>query len=83
VDYGAVAAAVAAVVTGPHADLLEHLAERIARAALSASGCGSAGSASASAVTISVRKLRPPLPLDVVSTGVTIHRRRDEVQPAR
>ncbi|MST34719.1 dihydroneopterin aldolase, partial [Acidimicrobiaceae bacterium USS-CC1] len=34
IDYGAVATAAAAAVEGPHADLLEHLAERVAEAAL-------------------------------------------------
>jgi dihydroneopterin aldolase len=38
VDYGAVAGAVAAVVGGPHLDLLEALAERIASAVLQATG---------------------------------------------
>jgi 7,8-dihydroneopterin aldolase/epimerase/oxygenase len=38
VDYGAVAGAVAAAVAGPHLDLLEALAERIAGAVLHAAG---------------------------------------------
>jgi dihydroneopterin aldolase len=70
VDYGAVTAAVAAVVGGAHSDLLEHLAERIAAAALEA------GAPHAASVTISVRKTRPPVPSDLASAGVTIHRRR-------
>lgn len=82
VDYGAVAAAVAAVVGGRHADLLEHLAERIAAAALSAAGPAPGRSRpAATAVTVSVRKLRPPLALDIASTGVTIRRRAVEGPP--
>jgi dihydroneopterin aldolase len=70
VDYGAVTGAVAAVVAGAHSDLLEHLAERIAAAALDA------GAPHTAAVTISVRKTRPPVPCDLASAGVTIYRRR-------
>lgn len=81
VDYGAVAAAVADAVGGESAHLLEHLAERIASAALAAGGGDpSATGPQATAVTVTVRKLRPPLPLDVASTGVTIHRQADEVR---
>ena len=70
VDYGAVTAAVAAVLDGPHVDLLEHLAERIAAAVLAS------GAPHTTAVTVSVRKTRPPVPFDLASAGVTIHRRR-------
>ena len=70
VDYGAVTEAVTAVVQGPHADLLEYLAARIADAALAS------GAPHATAVTVSVRKTRPPVPYDLSSAGVTIHRRR-------
>jgi dihydroneopterin aldolase len=73
VDYGAVAAAVAAAVAGPHVDLLERLAERIAAAALASAAPG------ATAVIVTVRKTRPPLPFDLASAGVTIHRRRDDM----
>ena len=68
VDYGSVVEAVAGVIAGPHSDLLERLAERIARAALNA------GAPRASAVTVTVRKLRPPLPFDLASAGVTVTR---------
>jgi dihydroneopterin aldolase len=71
VDYGAVTAAVAAVVGGAHSALLEHLAERIAAAALAA------GAPHATAVTVTVRKTRPPVPFELASAGVTIHRRHD------
>src|SRR5580704_14509323 len=70
VDYGAVTAAIAGVVAGAHSNLLEHLAERIAAAALEA------GAPHAAAVTVSVRKTRPPVPCELASAGVTIHRRR-------
>jgi dihydroneopterin aldolase len=73
VDYGAVTAAVAAAVSGPPAALLEHLAERIAAAALSSGG------PHATAVTVKVRKTRPPVPFELASAGVTIHRRRDDL----
>jgi dihydroneopterin aldolase len=73
VDYGAVTAAVAAVVSGPRAALLEHLAERIATAALTS------GAPHATAVTVKVRKTRPPVPFELSSAGVTIHRRRDDL----
>jgi dihydroneopterin aldolase len=69
VDYGLVVERVADVVTGPHCDLLEHLAERIADAALAAGGSRTA------AVTVTVRKLRPPVPFELSSAGVTVSRR--------
>ncbi len=70
IDYGAVATAVAGAVGGPHADLLEHLAERIVDAVLAVGG------PLAEEVTVTVRKLRPPVPLDLASSAVTIARRR-------
>jgi dihydroneopterin aldolase len=71
VDYGAVTSAVAEEVSGAHSDLLEHLAARIARrAATAAAGSG----APLSAVTVTIRKLRPPVPHDLASAGVRIHR---------
>jgi dihydroneopterin aldolase len=73
VDYGAVTAAVASVLTGPHADLLEHLAERIAAAALASAV------PHVTAVTVTVRKTRPPVPYELASAGVTIRRGRDEM----
>lgn len=68
VDYGSVVDAVAGVIKGPHSDLLEHLAERIAGAALNA------GAPLAEAVTVTVRKLRPPVPFELGSAGVTVTR---------
>ena len=78
VDYGAVAGAAVAAVEGPHADLLEHLAERIARAT-AAAAVGPDGRTLVEAVTVSVRKLRPPVPLDLAAAGVRIHRRRQDL----
>jgi dihydroneopterin aldolase/2-amino-4-hydroxy-6-hydroxymethyldihydropteridine diphosphokinase len=69
VDYAAVAGAVAAVIAGEHADLLEHLAERVAAAALASAG-------QAYAVTVNLRKTRPPVPVELASAGVTIRRER-------
>jgi dihydroneopterin aldolase len=68
VDYGAMCTAVAEVIAGPHAQLLEHLAERIARAVLAVGGTR------AQRVTVTVRKLRPPVPVELASSGVTITR---------
>lgn len=68
IDYGAVAEAVAGVVSGAHADLLEHLAQRIVDAVLAAGG------GRAEAVTVTVRKLRPPVPVDLAASAVTITR---------
>ena len=73
VDYGAVAEAVAAVIAGQHVDLLETLAARIAQAAFKVGGPG------LDEVTVTVRKLRPPVPVDLDSTAVTITRRRDRL----
>lgn len=78
VDYGAVADAVAAEIGGRHADLLEHLAERIARAAAVAAS-GAPGAPQVEAVTVTLRKLRPPVPVDLAAAGVRIHRRRSEL----
>lgn len=66
VDYGALAEAAARIVTTEHHALLERLAERIAETALA--------DPHATSVTVTVRKLRPPVPLDVDSTAVTITR---------
>ncbi len=77
VDYGAVADAVVATVAGPHSDLLEHLAERIARAAVEAAVTPASG-ALIDAVTVAVRKLRPPVSVEMATAGVRIRRRRQD-----
>ncbi|MBO0693455.1 MAG: dihydroneopterin aldolase [Acidimicrobiaceae bacterium] len=69
IDYGAVTAAVAGVVGGEHADLLEHLAERIADATFDVAG------GAAFEVAVTVRKLRPPVAHDLAVSEVTIRRR--------
>ena len=68
VDYAAMAEMVAAEVAGSHADLLEHLADRIAARLLDAAG------KTAVSVTVTVRKVRPPLPIDVASVSVRVTR---------
>jgi dihydroneopterin aldolase len=68
VDYAAVTEAVVDVVAGPSVALLECLAERVADRVLSVAG------SRAQAVTITIHKLRPPVPVDMVSAGVRITR---------
>lgn len=67
VDYGQLAEAVVEEVAGPSAALLERLAERIAGRVLAVAG-------RATSVTVTVHKLRPPVPVDLVSAGVRITR---------
>jgi dihydroneopterin aldolase/2-amino-4-hydroxy-6-hydroxymethyldihydropteridine diphosphokinase len=74
VDYGAVSAVVAAVVGGERFRLLERLAERIATQVADVDP-------RIRAVTVTVRKLRPPLPVDLTSAGVRITRRRPAGRP--
>jgi FolB domain-containing protein len=69
VDYGAVAVAVADAVTGTEFALLERLAAVVADRALAVDD-------RTHAAAVTVRKLRPPVPLDVASTGVRIRRER-------
>ena len=65
-DYGALVEMVAKVVSGERFQLLERLAERIAEVVL--------GDARATSVTVAVRKLRPPVPVDMATAGVRITR---------
>ena len=67
-DYGAAVDAAVAVISGPPRQLLESLAGAIAVGVLE--------DLRVDAVTVVVRKLRPPLESEVSSTGVRIHRRR-------
>jgi dihydroneopterin aldolase len=69
VDYGALAQAAADVVGGRSYRLLEALAGRLASALLIVDP-------RLEAVEVTVRKLRPPLALDVRSTGVRVRRSR-------
>lgn len=66
VDYVTLSNAVVDTITGGRFALLETLAESIAAAMLSQPGVES--------VVVAVRKLRPPLPHDVATTGVRIER---------
>jgi len=67
VDYGAVCDAAVAAVRAGHVELLERLAARVAEAVLAADG-------RIAAVEVAVRKLRPPVPHDLASSGVRIVR---------
>jgi dihydroneopterin aldolase len=67
IDYGALCDTVAAVVAGGAPQLLEHLAQAIADALLAADG-------RITAVTVAVRKLRPPVPHALATSGVRIRR---------
>ena len=69
VDYGALAQTAADVVGGRSYRLLEALAGRLASALLIVDP-------RIDAVEVTVRKLRPPLALDVGSTGVRVRRAR-------
>lgn len=68
-DYGRLAGLAAAVVTGESHGLLERIATRIAEAVL-------ADDERVHAVSVSVWKLRPPVPSDLDRAGVTIRRSR-------
>lgn len=67
-DYGAIAAAVERVVTTEPFTLLERMATRIADEVLV--------DPRAIAVTVTLRKLRPPVPQHLETSGVRIRRER-------
>ena len=69
VDYGAVAIAVAEAVSATEFALLERLAAFVADHVLAVDD-------RTRAVTVTIRKLRPPVPLDVATTGVRLRRGR-------
>lgn len=69
VDYGAICTALAVVVETGRPQLLEHLAETLATTVLDLD-------ARIVAVTVGVRKLRPPVPQPLATSGVSIHRVR-------
>jgi 7,8-dihydroneopterin aldolase/epimerase/oxygenase len=70
VDYAAVAERAAAIISGPPSyELLEALAGAVARATLDADR-------RVASVTVSLRKLQPPLAVDIATVGVTITRHR-------
>ena len=68
VDYGDLAVVVEAIVSEGRFTLVEAMAEAIATAALAHH--------LVQEVTVTVRKLRPPVPVELSTTGVTIHRSR-------
>jgi len=68
VDYGALCERMNGVATQRHHALMEHLASRMADSALSDDRVQSA--------TVSVSKLRPPVPFDLGSATVTVTRSR-------
>jgi dihydroneopterin aldolase len=68
VDYGSLAEAVVAVIEQSQFELLEALGSAIAEAALA--------DPRVEGVTVSLRKLRPPVPVDLASSGVRLHRVR-------
>lgn len=67
-DYGELALAVVDIVEGSPCALLEALAGRIAEAALADVRVGE--------VVVTVRKLRPPVAVDLADAGVRLHRTR-------
>jgi 7,8-dihydroneopterin aldolase/epimerase/oxygenase len=69
VDYGALVAQVAEVVATSSFQLLEALADYVARQVLAADE-------RVTLVAVTVRKLRPPIPVDVASVGVRVVRAR-------
>ena len=66
-DYGMITELVVGVVSGESHRLLERLAARIAEAVL-------ASDARAASVTVTVWKLRPPVPHQLDRAGVTVRR---------
>jgi dihydroneopterin aldolase len=66
IDYGELATTVARIVSSEHHALLERLAARIAEETLSDQRVRS--------VTVTVRKLRPPVPVDLAHAAVRITR---------
>jgi dihydroneopterin aldolase len=65
VDYGSMVDRVVEATNGHHG-LMEAMANDIATSVLADARVG--------AVTVTVRKLRPPVPHDLASAGVTLHR---------
>jgi 7,8-dihydroneopterin aldolase/epimerase/oxygenase len=68
IDYGALCAGVERIVTGERFTLLERLAQRLADEVLLDERVAS--------VTVAVRKLRPPVPQHLDTSGVRITRSR-------
>ncbi len=72
VDYGALARAAVGVASTERFTLLERLAQRIADEV--------GADARVESVTVGVRKLRPPVPVDLATAGVRITRRPRSVR---
>lgn len=68
VDYAELCEVVRAVVEGPRALLLENLAEQVAERALAVARGRAEG------VVVTVRKLRPPVPVELATAAVRIFR---------
>lgn len=68
VDYSRICEIVMEVIEGAHSTLMEHLAEQVARRTLVLAGERAEG------VAVGVRKLRPPVPVEMASAGVRIWR---------
>ncbi|MEY2459693.1 MAG: 7,8-dihydroneopterin aldolase/epimerase/oxygenase [Acidimicrobiaceae bacterium] len=68
IDYGVLCAMVERIITTERFTLIERLATRIAEVALA--------DERVAAVTVSVRKLRPPVPQQLTTSGVRITRSR-------
>jgi dihydroneopterin aldolase len=71
IDYSAICAIAERIITAERFDLLEALAQRLVEAVLA--------DERALAVTIAVRKLRPPVPHHLTTCGVRIHRTRADL----
>jgi len=74
VDYGEVSGAVERIVREEHFALLERLGGRIAEVVLGLDR-------RIEAVTVTVTKVRPPVPVDLAAAGVTVRRARADVTP--
>ena len=68
IDYGAVLERIEAVTRDESFQLFERMAQRVAEAVLT--------DPRIEEVTVEVRKLRPPVPQDVASSGMRLTRRR-------
>jgi dihydroneopterin aldolase / 2-amino-4-hydroxy-6-hydroxymethyldihydropteridine diphosphokinase len=78
INYGEPVAVIENIIRNERHELLERVATRIAESILHAPSVG--------AVEVCVRKLHPPLPADLASTAVRIHRNRAQLnttQPNR
>ncbi|MGA3219729.1 MAG: dihydroneopterin aldolase [Acidimicrobiales bacterium] len=68
VDYAELCEATRAVVEGPSVLLLERLAQQVAERALAVAGDRAEG------VVVTVRKLRPPVPVELAAAAVRVYR---------